>query len=172
MRHNRKVIPMAEKAPKRSLTVDVTLRPQKGVEAPEARSYLFDGDGKLVDSRPVGGGQLKFPLTDDRRHRLLVGPDIPVAGRSHADIAAELSSSETISRDILPKASIDVVKLEIPPSIYRCWWKTCIYVHGSVRKQTAPGVYAPICTGVVQIFQVDLGCTLDNLASFTDAPRW
>jgi hypothetical protein len=172
MRHNRKVIPMAEKTPKRSLTVDVTLCPQKGEEAPKARIYLFDRDGKLVDSKPVGRGQLKFPLTDERRHRLLVGPDIPVAGRSHADVAAELSSSETISRDILPKAGIDVVKLEIPPSIYRCWWKTCIYVHGSVRKQTAPGVYAPICTGVVQIFQVDLGCTLDNLASFTDAPQW
>ena len=26
--------------------------------------------------------------------------------------------------------------------------------------------------GVVQIFQVDLACTLDNLASFTDAPTW
>ncbi|MEO8969841.1 MAG: hypothetical protein ABI427_20195 [Solirubrobacteraceae bacterium] len=62
--------------------------------------------------------------------------------------------------------------LAIPQSIYSCWWQTCIFVHGSVRKQTAPGVYAPICNGTVQIFQVDLGCTLDNLASFTDAPRW
>jgi hypothetical protein len=172
VRHNRKVTPMAEKAPKRNLTVEVTLRPQKGVEAPNARVYLFDRDGKLVESKPVGGSQLKFQLTDERRHRLLVGPDIAVTGLSHAELAAELARSEVISRDVLPKAGLDVVKLEIPPSIYRCWWKTCIYVHGSVRKQTAPGVYAPICTGVVQIFQVDLGCTLDNLASFTDAPKW
>jgi len=163
---------MAEKASKRSVTVEVSLRQQKGVETPKARAYLFDRDGKLVDSKPVGGSQLKLSLSDERRHRLLVGPDIAVAGRSQADVAAELASSETISRDISPSAGLDVVKLEIPPSIYRCWWKTCIYVHGSVRKQTSPGVYAPICTGVVQIFQVDLACTLDNLASFTDAPKW
>jgi hypothetical protein len=163
---------MAERTPKRSLTVDVTLRPQRGVEAPKARAYLFDRDGKLVDSKLVGGSPLKFQLTDDRRHRLLVGPDIAVAGRSHADVAAELARSEAISRDVLPSAGLDAVTLEIPPSIYRCWWQTCVYVHGSVRKQTAPGVYAPICTGVVQIFQVDLACTLDSLASFTDAPSW
>jgi hypothetical protein len=41
-----------------------------------------------------------------------------------------------------------------------------------VRKQTAPGIYKPICAAVVQIFQVDLGCTLDRLASFTDEAQW
>ncbi len=163
---------MAESARKRSLAVEVSLRTKPGEEAPPARAYLFDRDGKLVDSQLVGEGELKFHLTDDRRHRLVVGPDITAAERSDAEIAAELARSEVISRDVLPSAGLDTVKLQIPPSIYRCWWQTCIYVHGSVRKQTKPGVYAPICTGVVQIFQVDLGCTLDNLASFTDAPRW
>lgn len=163
---------MAERTPKRSLTVDVTLRSQKGVEVPKARVYLFDRDGKLVDSKPVGGGQLKFNLIDERRHRLLVGPDIAVASRNHTDLAVELARSESVSRDVLPKTGLGAITLVIPPSIYRCWWKTCIYIHGSVRKQTAPGVNAPICTGVVQIFQVDLGCTLDKLASFTDALKW
>jgi hypothetical protein len=163
---------MAEKTPKRSLTVDVALHTQKGMQAPNARVYLFDRGGKLLASKPVGAGQLKFQLSDERRHRLLVGPDIPLEGLSDTEIAAELTRSQAISRDVLPSAGLDRIALEIPPSIYRCWWKTCIYVHGSVRKQTAPGVYAPICTGVVQIFQVDLACTLDNLASFTDAPKW
>jgi hypothetical protein len=163
---------MAEKTPKRNLTVDVALRPQEGVQAPKARVYLFDRGGQLVASKPVGTSQLKLQLSDERRHRLLVGPDISVEGLSDTEIAAELARSEAISRDVLPSAGLDAIALEIPPSIYRCWWKTCIYVHGSVRKQTAPGVYAPICTGVVQIFQVDLACTLDNLASFTDAPKW
>jgi hypothetical protein len=163
---------MAEKTPKRTLTVDVALRPQEGVQAPKARVYLFDRGGKLVASKPVGASQLKLPLSDGQRHRLLVGPDISLEGLSDTDIAAELARSEAISRDVLPSAGLDTIALEIPHSIYRCWWKTCIYVHGSVRKQTAPGVYAPVCTGVVQIFQVDLACTLDNLASFTDAPKW
>jgi len=163
---------MAEKAPKRSLTVDVTLQQQPGVEAPKARAYLFDRAGELVDSKPVSGGQLKFQLTDERRHRLLVGPDIVAAQRSDTELASELARAEAISRDVIPRAGLGVLKLEIPPSIYRCWWKTCIYVHGSVRKQTKPGSFTPICTGEVEIFEVDLWCTLDRLASFTDAPKW
>jgi hypothetical protein len=163
---------MAERGAKRSLTVEVTLRTEAGVETPKARAYLFDRDGKLVDSKPVGTGALKFQLSDDRRHRLLVGPDIAVEKRAGGDIAAELARAGAISRDVVAAAGVTTVALTVPPSIYGCWWKTCILVHGSVRKQTAPGVYAPICNGTVQIFQVDLECTLDKLASFTDAPSW
>jgi hypothetical protein len=163
---------MAERSAKRSLTVEVTLGSEAGVEAPKARAYLFDRGGKLVDSKPVGSAALKFQLSDDRRHRLLVGPDVPVAKRSGGAIAAELARAGAISRDVTPAAGLGAVVLAVPPSIYKCWWETCILVHGSVRKETAPGVYAPICNGTVQIFQVDLECTLDNLASFTDAPRW
>jgi hypothetical protein len=163
---------MAERTPKGSLTVDVTLTAHPGADTPKARAYLFDRDGKLLDAKAVGTGPLKFQLADDRRHRLVVGPDVATAKRSPSEVSAELAQSNAISRDILPQAGVGSITLAIPPSIYRCWWKTCIYVHGSVRKETAPGVYAPVCTGVVQIFQVDLECTLDNLASFTDAPHW
>jgi hypothetical protein len=163
---------MAERTPKGSLTVDVTLTAHPGVDTPKARAYLFDRDGKLVDAKAVGASSLKFQLADDRRHRLVVGPDVATVKRSPAEVSAELAHSNAISRDILPQAGVGSITLAIPPSIYRCWWKTCIFVHGSVRKETAPGVYAPVCTGVVQIFQVDLECTLDSLASFTDAPKW
>jgi hypothetical protein len=161
---------MAERSAKRSLSVEVTLSRKAGVEVPDARAYLFDRAGSLVDSKPVGAGELKLSLADDRRHRLVIGPDIP-AGKGR-DLAAELADAGSVSRDVAPTAGLAKVTLAIPPSIYRCWWKTCIFVHGAVRKETAPGVYAPICNGVVQIFQVDLACTLDKLASFTDAPRW
>jgi hypothetical protein len=163
---------MAERTPNRSLAVDVKLTQQAGGETPAARAYLLDRTGKLVDSKPIGGGRIKFQLADGRRHRLLVGPEVATAKRSGASLAAELANANAVSRDIAAGSGPAEVTLAIPPSIYRCWWKTCIYVHGSVRKETSPGVYAPICTGVVQIFQVDLECTLDNLASFTDAPKW
>ncbi len=161
---------MAERSAKRSLSVEVTLSRKAGVEVPDARAYLFDRAGTLVDSKPVRSGELKLSLADDRRHRLVIGPDIPASkGR---DLTVELADAGSVSRDVQPTAGLAKVTLAIPPSIYRCWWKTCIFVHGSVRKETAPGVYAPICNGVVQIFQVDLACTLDKLASFTDAPSW
>jgi hypothetical protein len=153
-----------------NITVDVGLRAQKGEETPAARVYLFDPMGALVDSKPAGG-KLTFSLADTGRHRVVVGPDIPVADRSHADLAAELARAGAVSRDVGVGAATSI-SLRVPPSVYRCWWETCIFVHGSVRKETSPGIYAPICAGVVQIFQVDLGCTLDKLASFTDAPRW
>jgi len=152
------------------VTVDVGLRARKGEETPSARVYLFGPTGELLDSKPVGP-KLTFSLSGEGRHRVLVGPDIPVGDRSHGDLAAELTSAGAVSRDV-GGGGPTVVSLQIPPSIFRCWWETCIFVHGSVRKETSPGVYAPICAGVVQIFQVDLGCTLDRLASFTDAPRW
>ena len=160
-----------ERTSKHTLTVDVGLRPGEGVEAPPARIYVFDRGGLLVDSKPVKTGPVTFELADDRRHRVVVGPDIPPGDRSPADILDQLGRAGAISHDVGPGVGLNV-KLQVPPHIYRCWWQTCIFVHGSVRKQTAPGVYAPICDGVVQIFQVDLDCTLDRIASFTDGPLW
>ena len=153
------------------VTVRATLRETKGLDRPPARAYLFDHRGALVESHPVGA-EVRFSLADERRHRLVVGPDLPVTGRSHATLAADLAKARAVSRDITPGHGAASIELDVPPSVYICWWKTCIYVHGSVRKQTGPGSYAPICDGIVEIFQVDLGCTLDNLASFTDAPVW
>jgi hypothetical protein len=155
---------------KKTLTVDVSLTTRKGEEAPPARVYLFDREGALVDSKPAGK-QVTLALVDDRRHRVVVGPDVPTKDRDHVQVAAELARAGAVSRDVLP-SQLAKIELAIPPSIFRCWWQTCIFVHGSVRKETGPGTYAPICAGVVQIFQVDLGCTLDRLASFTDAPLW
>jgi hypothetical protein len=162
---------MPRNASKRTLTVDVGLRPSPGVETPPARIYLFDRGGALIDSKPVGGRQVTFELVDDYRHRVVVGPDIPPGDQSPADLVDQLGRAGAISRDVGPGIGLNV-ELQVPAHIYGCWWQTCILVHGSVRKETAPGVYAPICDGVVQIFQVDLGCTLDRLASFTDAPLW
>jgi len=156
---------------KHTLTVDVTLRRSPGVEAPPARVYVFDRGGTLVDSKAVGKETTTFELADDSRHRVVVGPDIPPGDRSPAEILDQLARAGAVSRDVGHGIGLDV-RLRIPPHVYGCWWETCIYVHGSVRKETAPGVYAPICDGVVQIFQVDLECTLDRLASFTDGPLW
>jgi hypothetical protein len=153
-----------------TITVDVSLRAAKGEETPAARAYLFDHEGTLLDSKPLSP-KLTFTAPEAGRHRVVVGPDLPTADRSHADLAAELERAGAVSRDV-GRGFGSSVSLTVPPSIYRCWWETCIFVHGSVRKETSPGVYAPICAGIVQIFEVDLGCTLDKLASFTDAPLW
>lgn len=163
---------MAKNRPSnQTLTVDVGLIAAEGVETPSARVYLFDRTGDLVDSKPLAKGPMTFSMTDTRRHRVVVGPDLPTAARSVADLAAELARAGAIVRDVIPTAAARV-SVRVPATVYLCWWQTCILVRGSVRKQTGPGVFRPICDGVVQIFQVDLGCTLDRLASFTDEPAW
>ena len=49
------------------------------------------------------------------------------------------------------------------------WLFTCINVHGAVRKLLNPGgdrpQYAPICSGTVQIFRIDLRASLDRLSA-------
>jgi hypothetical protein len=146
---------------------------EKGQRLPPARVYLFDRVGALaatesVDEdydRPV---ELKVPL--DQNYRVVVGPDL-FRGKEQRpdDLSAQLAKTKAISQDYrvgsTPEISISAYR-----NIWACWWETCILVHGTVRKLTNPGSpipqYAPICHGTVQIFEVDLECTLHNLASF------
>ena len=74
--------------------------------------------------------------------------------------------ASSLSRDWLRQIHPTTLEFRIFPPIWRCWFPVCINVHGTARKLLNPGgtpsQYAPLCTGTVQIFQVDLGCTLDS----------
>jgi hypothetical protein len=60
------------------------------------------------------------------------------------------------------------VRFAVSQSIAKLWLFDCITTHGTVRKLLNPGgtppAYAPICTGVVQIFTIDLSCSMSNLS--------
>jgi len=146
---------------------------QKGEKLPPARVYLFDRAGQLVATEQIDEDydrvtELRVPV--DRNYRVIVGPDLyrRKEGRP-ADLATELTKVRSISQDFRAgtKAEINISAYR---NIWSCWWETCILVHGTVNKLTNPGspnpLYAPICKGTVQIFEVDLECTLHNLASF------
>ena len=107
----------------------------------------------------------------DLTYRLMVGPDLLASNEQPpADLVDQLTTAGAISQDVFPRANQERIRLALSRFTWFCWWKTCIVVHGTVRKLLNPGeappVYAPICDGTVQIFQVDLGCTLDRLDSF------
>ena len=148
-----------------SITVNVALAPAEGQKAPSVRAYLFDRAGRLVDSRPATKS-VTFKVDPRQDYRVTVGPDLLKDEKPPADLAAQLVKSKAVSQDSRAQLAQEVLNFNIHNVIWICWIATCINVHGTVRKLLNPGgtppQYAPICTGTVQIFEVDLDCTLDR----------
>jgi len=140
-----------------------------GQQAPSSRVYLFDGANRLVDSKSVTPEtkSVSFEIDSNVRYRITVGPDA-LAKRENVppDLLTRLGKARAISQDYLPQLGIGRFRFAIYPGIWECWFELCILVHGHVRKALSTGGYAPLCSGTVQIFEVDLACTLDQLASF------
>jgi hypothetical protein len=156
----------------RTLHVELAFHGQEQDEdLPSTRVYLFDRSGKLAGSELAGKGSVSFPVHSSQDYHLVVGPDLlQDVQRPPADLWQQLEQAKSVRQDVLALAKQEAVRIAVSKAIWYCWWETCITVHGTVRKLLNPGsqnpIYAPICSGTVQIFQVDLGCTLDQLASF------
>lgn len=146
--------------------------PERSTEVPSLAVYLFTPSGTLVKAQPLGKDPIELGIQEGR-YVVTVGPNfLNNKGQAPPDLAKKLESSRAFSRDYIPALHKNSLDIEIPASFWLCWFLTCIDVHGTVRKLLNPGSsnpqYAPICSGTVQIFQVDLGCTLDQVISFTD----
>ncbi len=156
-------------AEQKSIRVNVDFRGTDG-KTPSARAYLFDLYGRFVTSQPAEGKPLTFQVNAGEKYRVRVGPDLLKDQKTPpADLAAQLDQAKAFSQDYIPAIHGDILTLPINQQFWLCWFfPTCINVHGTVRKLLNPGstqpVYASICQGTVQIFQVDLACTLDLLA--------
>lgn len=144
---------------------------EKGQELPTTRAYLFDRAGKLLESEPAGKHEIQFHSEPHAGQKVYIGPDLTTEGKVQGtNLEAQLVQAGAVRRDITPLGLEGVARIPIGPGVWGCWYEVCIVVHGTVRKVLNPGnpnpQYATICNGTVQIFQVDLGCTLDQLASF------
>jgi hypothetical protein len=151
------------KGDRRSVTVRVTLSGQgPGQALPSARAYLFDQAGRLVDSKPVDKEAVQFDIVSNQNYRVTVGPDmLPQAKTPPPNLASKLARARAVSQGVLQPAQ-DTISIKVNPNIWICWFPTCINVHGTVKK--AGG--GTICVGTVQIFEVDLDCTLDSFTFF------
>ncbi len=160
-----------DKGERKSITVDVKFQgQQKGQELPPARAYLFDRAGRFLDSKLVDGKPLAFSVDAGPKYQFRIGPDLLKDQKTvPADLVAQLDKAKATTQDYIPAIHGDALSVIIDHLIWPCWiFPTCINVHGTVRKLLNPGstrpVFASICQGTVQIFQVDLECTLDTLA--------
>lgn len=155
----------------RTLSIHTTFHGQKeGQALPSTQAYLFDAAGRLVAVRPVGTEGTTFEINPTQRYRAVVGPAlVSEKQQAPADLMAQLTQANAVTRDYVPELGFESLTFSLFPPIWFCWFPTCIPVYGTVRKLLNPGgspsQYAPICNGTVQIFQVDLACTLDSIAS-------
>jgi len=149
------------------LSVNVEFHGQKeGQKLPTTQAYLFDRAGRLVDVKSVGKEQVTFEINLNQRYQVMVGPHlVATTEQPPADLLAQLTKAKAIMKDYIPELGLASLSFTLFPPIWICWFPTCIPVYGTVRKLLNPG-YAPICTGTVQIFQVDLACTLDSFTFF------
>ncbi len=150
-----------------TLSVNVKFHDQKeGQKLPTTQAYLFDRTGRLVDAKSIGKEQVTFEINPDQRYQVMVGPHLVTAKEQPpADLMAQLTKAKAITKDYIPELGLASLSFTLFPPIWICWFPTCIPVYGTVRKSLNPG-YAPICTGTVQIFQVDLACTLDSFTFY------
>lgn len=156
----------------RAIKVDAVFHgQQQGQDLPSTRAYLFNRAGQLVQSEPLTKDSLTFHVDTDQVYRVTIGPDLLAHEKgAPPDLSDQLAKAHAVNQDIVPALRQNALHFRISNHIWLCWWQTCIQVHGTVRKLLNPGDpnpnYATICMGTVQIFQVDLDCTLDRVASF------
>jgi len=150
------------------VTVDVTLPAIKDKKAPDVRVYLFDSSRRLVGSAPAKEG-VKFQIDPNQRYQVTVGPDLLTEEKEQPlNLAARLANSGAVSRELSPQEPTEKISVSLAENLIISWLFHCINIHGSVRKLLNPGgdplSYAPICTGTVQIFTIDLACSLARLS--------
>ena len=151
-----------------SLPVEISISASNAKQAPALRVYLFDASGRLVDSAAAKDRAI-VQIDPKQRYRITVGPDLLSQGTAApADLNARLVNAGAITRDYLPQQPLAKVSVAIAANLIIRWLWVCMNIHGIVRKLLNPGgsppSYAPICTGVVQIFTIDLACSLGNLS--------
>lgn len=153
----------SEDGTRKTITVNVALHGQSEGEAlPSTRAYLFDRSGRLIDSKTTGKEPVQFNVATNHAYRVTIGPDL-MAKKEEAppNLIAQLAKANSVTRDFLPNGP-DSAAFVVNPNLWICWLPTCINIHGTVSKQMDSGGASPICSGTVQIFQVDLDCTLDS----------
>jgi hypothetical protein len=150
------------------LIVNLAMSIPEGAERPAVRAYLFDAAGRLVTSRSAEG-QVELPIDPKQKYRVTVGPDfVSEQDTVPADLADQLRQAGALSQDYLPYSPVSNINVHLGATLVNSWFFVCMNIHGRVRKHLTVGgadTFAPICTGVVQIFTIDLRASLGNLSN-------
>ena len=138
------------------LKVDL-LGAEKEEKTPPLKAYLFSSSGELLDARMVsekGTATLKtdYGFGEQGKYRITVGPDL--------ENTRELKKANARSKSIIATIGKAV---EVGMNVYRpdwgCWFGYRYDIVGDVKKKIKPDadttIYAPVCTSIVEIYEVD-----------------
>jgi hypothetical protein len=113
-------------------------------------AYVFNHSGRLIAKEPIkvkeGRGQVEFNISEvSKRLFVKVGPEV--------EDLKDLTGHKPISRgvEVTPGKKVEL-NLEILRPGWICWLKVPYLVTGTVKKDGQP-----ICTGEVDIYEVDFG---------------
>ncbi|MFN7037448.1 MAG: hypothetical protein ACK4SN_13905, partial [Bellilinea sp.] len=156
-----------ESSKNKARTLRVQLRFPDSVEGekiPPIRVYLFDRQGNLIDSQPFTKETISIHIPSEQNYRLYVGPDLLTEEKvPPQELLSQLLKSKAVLQDIIAPLRPSLLEIAVSRGLYLCWWGYCVFVHGNVRKEIAPGTYATICQGTVKIYEVDFLCYLQQL---------
>jgi hypothetical protein len=156
--------PKSPKERPTTVKVTVTLSEVGASKAwPEMAAYAFARSGRLLAKAPLERSQKDseqavaiLELGVERGHiAVKVGPDLedPVL----------LGRHDPATKNVLVAAGKPaLVELELPKPVWICWLKAPYVVTGTVDK-VEDGHSAPICSGTVDIYDVDIGFCLRRL---------
>jgi hypothetical protein len=124
---------------------------------PNVAAYVFSRSGRLLAKQPLEpdaakptAGQAVLELEAEREDVVVkIGPDVEDVGRLKRYHPA-------VDKVLITPEKKAVLSFEIVKSAWWCWLKLPYVVTGTVEKQT-DGYKVPICTGEVDIYDVDIG---------------
>lgn len=148
---------------------------EKGEKSPPIKAYLFSSSRELLDSRMInerGTTTLKtdYGFAAQGKFRITVGPDLENSG----DLKKATSRSTSIIAAI---GKTNAVEMSIYRPDWECWFGYRYDITGKVTKKVKPDadttIYAPVCSSIVEIYEVDyIGFMLrlpdDRLERFRD----
>ncbi len=130
---------------------------EEGEKSPPVKAYLFSSSGELLDSRKVSENgsvtlKTKYGFAKQGKYKITVGPDLEntrelkKAGARSATIMAKIGQAANIG--------LDIYRPEWEH--WHGYWYTIV---GDVKKKINPDadttIYAPVCTSIVEIYEVD-----------------
>ncbi len=141
---------------------------EQGEEIPDLKAYLFSSSGELLDSRKVGEKGLvslktSYGFGNQGKYKITVGPDL--------ENIKELKKANARSISVIAKIGKTVnMGMTVSKPDWGCWFGYRYDIVGDVKKRIQPDadttIYAPVCTSIVEIYEVDYHGYILQLPNF------
>ncbi len=133
-------------------------------EWPELTAYIFTRSGRFIASERLEPDKERPSFGHARIHLEVRPTSLIIKIGPYVTNIADLRRQDLPTQSVLvTEKDVLFVEFHVPKLAWWCWIKVPYLVRGSVEKQDGGGGNAPICTGEVDIYDVDVGHCLIRL---------